>query len=89
LSRVASVEKQAEFIAQYEDLMNTLRADEAAYFADAVDPEYQTKPSFVWVKAGLLSRNHPQRMEKVPRQGLRQLPRHKPREFSAFGVAAV
>jgi len=52
LPRVASVEKQAEFIAQYEDLMNTLRADEAVYFADAVHPEYQTKPSFGWVKAG-------------------------------------
>jgi len=52
LPRVASVEKQAQFIAQYEDLMNTLRADEAIYFADAVHPEYQTKPSFGWVKAG-------------------------------------
>ena len=27
-------------------------ADEAVYFADAVHPEYQTKPAFGWVKAG-------------------------------------
>ena len=52
LPRVASAEKQAEFIALYEELMNTLRSDEAVYFADAVHPEYQTKPAFGWVKAG-------------------------------------
>ena len=27
-------------------------ADEAVYFSDAVHPEYQTKPSYGWVKAG-------------------------------------
>jgi len=32
--------------------MNTLRPDEAVYFADAVHPECQTKPAFGWVKAG-------------------------------------
>lgn len=52
LPRVASAEKQAGFIALYEDLMNTLRPDEAVYFADAVHPEYQTRPAFGWVKAG-------------------------------------
>ncbi len=52
LPRVASVEKQAEFIALYERLLNGLGADEAVYFADAVHPEYQTKPSYGWVKAG-------------------------------------
>ena len=50
--RVASAEKQAEFIALYERMMNALDADEAVYFADAVHPEYQTKPAFGWVKAG-------------------------------------
>ncbi len=52
LPRVASAEKQAEFIALYERLMNDLCADEAVYFADAVHPEHQTKPAFGWVKKG-------------------------------------
>ena len=52
LPRVASAEKQAEFITMYEQLLNGLGADEAVYFADAVHPEYQTKPSYGWVKTG-------------------------------------
>lgn len=52
LPRVASAGKQAEFIDMYEQLLNGLGADEAVYFADAVHPEYQTKPSYGWVKAG-------------------------------------
>ena len=52
LPRVASAEKQAAFIALYERLMTELGADEAVYFADAVHPEYQTKPAFGWVKTG-------------------------------------
>jgi len=39
LPRVADEAKQAEFITFYESLMNNLPADEAVYFADAVDPE--------------------------------------------------
>ena len=52
LPQVSSAEKQAEFIAMYERLMTELGADEAVYFADAVHPEYQTKPAYGWVKAG-------------------------------------
>ena len=52
LPRVAPAEKQAEFIALYEQLLNGLGDDEAVYFADAVHPEYQTKPSYGWVKVG-------------------------------------
>jgi transposase len=52
LPRVASAEKQGAFIDMYEQLLNGLSADEAVYFADAVHPEYQTKPSYGWVKAG-------------------------------------
>ena len=52
LPRVSSAEKQAAFIALYERLMTELGADEAVYFADAVHPEYQTKPAFGWVKMG-------------------------------------
>jgi len=52
LPRVAPAEKQSEFIALYEHLLNGLGDDEAVYFADAVHPEYQTKPSYGWVKVG-------------------------------------
>ena len=52
LPRVASAEQQAVFIDMYERLLNGLGADEAVYFADAVHPEYQTKPSYGWVKVG-------------------------------------
>ena len=50
--KVSSAENQASFIALYERLMTEPGADEAVYFADAVHPEYQTKPAFGWVKAG-------------------------------------
>jgi transposase len=50
--RVADTAKQAEFIAMYENLLNSLADDEAVYFADAVHPEYQSKPAFGWVKKG-------------------------------------
>jgi transposase len=52
LPRVADEVKQREFIAFYDNLMNSLPADEAVYFADAVHPEYQTKPAFGWVRKG-------------------------------------
>ncbi|MFT5132246.1 MAG: transposase [Gammaproteobacteria bacterium] len=52
LPRVASAEMQAAFIASYEKPMRRLPADEPVYFADAVHPEYQTKPAFGWVKVG-------------------------------------
>ena len=52
LPRVADAVKQADFIDFYESLLNTLPADEAVYFADAVKREYQSKPAFGWVKKG-------------------------------------
>lgn len=52
LPQVADVQKQAEFIEFYENLLKTLPADEAVYFADAVHPEHQTKPSHGWVRKG-------------------------------------
>jgi transposase len=52
LPRVADVAKQAEFIAMYENMLNSLADDEAVYFADAVHPAYQSKPAFGWVKKG-------------------------------------
>jgi transposase len=53
LPRVASAQMQTALIAFYERLMRELPADEAVYFADAVHPEYQTKPAFGWVNVGL------------------------------------
>ncbi len=44
--------KQAAFIAAYEALLNGLAADEAVYFADAVHPEYQSRPVHGWVRKG-------------------------------------
>ena len=52
IPRVADVAKQAKFIAFYENLLNSLADDEVVYFADAVHPEYQSKPAFGWVKKG-------------------------------------
>jgi len=52
LPRVASVERQADFIAMYERVLTGLGTDGAVYFADAVHPEYQTRPAYGWVKAG-------------------------------------
>ena len=52
LPRAVPAERQEEFIALYTRLLNDLGEDEAVYFADAVHPEYQTKPAFGWVKQG-------------------------------------
>jgi transposase len=52
LPRVAELAKQAEFISMYENTLNSLADDEAVYFADAVHPEYQSKPAFGWVEKG-------------------------------------
>ena len=48
----ADPDAQVAFIKMYEGLMNTLPADEAVYFADAVHPEYAAKPGYGWVKRG-------------------------------------
>ena len=52
LPQVADAVRQAKFIETYERLLKTLANDEAIYFADAVHPEYQSKPAFGWVKKG-------------------------------------
>ena len=46
LPRVADEDKQAEFIAFYQDLMTKLPANEAVYFVDAVHPGTPDKSSF-------------------------------------------
>ncbi len=44
--------KQAAFISRYDQLLNGLAADEVVYFADAVHPEYQSRPAHGWVRKG-------------------------------------
>ena len=44
--------KQAAFIEAYDKLLNGLADDEAVYFADAVHPQYQSRPAHGWVKKG-------------------------------------
>ncbi len=48
----ANEAKQAAFIAGYETLLRGLADDEVVYFADAVHPEYQSRPTHGWVKKG-------------------------------------
>ena len=44
--------RQAAFISRYDQLLNGLAADEVVYFADAVHPEYQSRPAHGWVRRG-------------------------------------
>jgi transposase len=48
----ADVAAQAAFIAAYERLLNDLGGDEVVYFADAVHPEYQSRPARGWIRRG-------------------------------------
>ena len=43
---------QAAFISRYDQLLNGLAADEVVDFADAVPPEYQSRPAHGWVRKG-------------------------------------
>lgn len=52
LPRVADEAAQQQFIDLYDDLLRHLPADEAIYFADAVHPEYQSRPAYGWMKKG-------------------------------------
>ena len=45
-------QEQAEFIENYERLLNDLTPDEAVYFWDAVHPEHQSKPAHGWMRKG-------------------------------------
>ncbi len=44
--------EQAAFIEAYDKFLNGLAADEVVYFADAVHPEFQSRPVHGWVKKG-------------------------------------
>jgi transposase len=47
------VAAQRAFVTAYEALMNRLEPDELVYFADAVHPEYQSRPACGWVRRGV------------------------------------
>lgn len=47
------VAAQEAFVAAYEALLNRLEPDELVYFADAVHPEYQSRPAHGWVRRGV------------------------------------
>jgi transposase len=44
---------QMAFVAAYEQRLNGLAPDELVYFADAVHPEYQSRPAHGWVRRGV------------------------------------
>jgi transposase len=44
---------QRAFVAAYERLLTGLLPDELVYFADAVHPEYQSRPAHGWVRRGV------------------------------------
>ena len=48
ISQKLDVDKQKDFIEAYETLMNTLPADEAVMFADAVHPTHAVRPVGCW-----------------------------------------
>ena len=48
----ADVAAQEAFVAGYERLLTGLAPDEMVYFADAVHPEYQSRPAHGWVRKG-------------------------------------
>jgi len=48
----ANVAAQEAFVAAYETLLNGLGANEVVYFADAVHPEYQSRPAYGWIRRG-------------------------------------
>lgn len=48
----ADTQQQAEFIKKYEQLKETIAADESIYFIDAVHPTQATKITSGWIKTG-------------------------------------
>ncbi|MGC8483915.1 MAG: IS630 family transposase [Thermodesulfobium sp.] len=49
----ADKQKQAEFVAYYEDLKATKGVDEVIYFGDSTHPQHQTKLMCGWIKKGV------------------------------------
>ena len=52
IARKLDEQKQRDFIASYEKLLNTLQDNEAVLFADAVHPTHAVRPAGCWGPAG-------------------------------------
>lgn len=48
----ANVEKQKEFVKQYQELKENLAQDDQIYFMDGVHPQHNTIASYGWIKKG-------------------------------------
>jgi len=48
----ANVEKQEEFVKEYQELKNKLQKDDQIYFMDGVHPQHNTIASYGWIKKG-------------------------------------
>jgi transposase len=49
----ADLEKQGAFIAKYNELKATAKADEVILFGDSVHPQHQTRLAYGWIKKGV------------------------------------
>lgn len=49
----ADSEKQAAFMLKYNELKNSLKADEIILFGDSVHPQHQTRLAYGWIKKGV------------------------------------
>lgn len=48
----ANVEKQEEFVKEYQELKENLDKDDQIYFMDGVHPQHNTIASYGWIKKG-------------------------------------
>jgi transposase len=48
----ADLEKQADFVAKFEDLLDNLSPQEAVFFVDTVHPQHNTRSTYGWIAKG-------------------------------------
>lgn len=48
----ADTVKQAEFIAKYNQIKNSLKTNDQIYFVDSTHPQHNTRPSYGWILKG-------------------------------------
>jgi transposase len=49
----ADVQRQEAFVLKYNELKNTIKADEVILFGDSVHPQHQTRLAYGWIKKGI------------------------------------
>ncbi|MBO0934907.1 IS630 family transposase, partial [Fibrella aquatilis] len=54
VSSKADPSQQTRFVAELEQHMAQLPADEVVYFADAVHPQHNTRPAYGWIERGVV-----------------------------------